>query len=58
MEAGFLTPSDRYGAYALVIDRGKEMKYGGVGGSVWGGVDLTVEAVEGGELEITQRRGF
>ena len=58
MEAGFLTPSDGYGTYALVIDHGKEMKYGGVGGSVWDGVDLTVGVVEGGELEIAGRRGF
>jgi hypothetical protein len=53
-----LTLSDRYGTYALVIDRSKEMKYGGGEGSAWGGVDLTVEAVGGGELEIAWRQGF
>jgi hypothetical protein len=53
-----LTPNDGYGVYVLVIDRGKEMKYGGSVGSVWGGVDSTVEAVGDGELEIAQRRGF
>ena len=42
----------------LIIDRSKELKYGGSVGSVWGGVDLTVEAVGDGELEITQRWGF
>jgi hypothetical protein len=53
-----LTPSDGYGAHALVIGRGKEIMYGGGGGSVWGGVDPTVEAVGGGELEIAWRWGF
>jgi len=57
-EAGFLTLSDGYGACALVIGRGNEMKYGGGGGSIWGDVDMTVEAVEGGELEIARRRDF
>ena len=52
-----MTLSDGYGVHALVIDRGKEMKYGGVEGSVWDGVDLTVEVVEGEELEIAWRRG-
>lgn len=58
MEVGFLTLSDRYRPYALVIGRGDKMKYGGGGGSIWGDVDMTVEAVGGGELEITRRRGF
>jgi hypothetical protein len=53
-----LTLSDGYGAYVLVIDRGKEMIYGGGVGSAWGGVDQTVEAVGGEELEIARRRGF
>jgi hypothetical protein len=53
-----LIPSDGYGAYALVIDRGKEIIYRGGVGSVWGGFDQTVEALEGGELKIAQRRGF
>ena len=53
-----MTPSDGYGTYVLVIDHGKEIKYGGVGGSVWDGVDLTVGVVEGGELEIARRWGF
>jgi hypothetical protein len=43
---------------ALIIGRGKEMKYGGCGGSLWGGADPTVEAAGGGELEIARRRGF
>jgi hypothetical protein len=34
------------------------MNYGGGGGSIWGDVDMTVEAVEGGELEIAWRRDF
>jgi hypothetical protein len=55
---GFLTPNDGYGVYALVIDRDEEIKCGGDVGSVWDGVDPTVEAVGGGELEIAQRRGF
>ena len=42
----------------LVIDLGKEMKYGGDEGSAWGGVDQTVEVVRGGELKIARRRGF
>jgi hypothetical protein len=42
----------------LVIDRGKEMIYGGGVGSAWGGVDQTATVVGGGELEIMQRRGF
>jgi hypothetical protein len=52
MEAGFLTPSDRYRAHTLVIGHGKKIKYGGCGGSVLGGVDPTVEAIGGGELEV------
>jgi hypothetical protein len=55
---GFLALSDGYGAYALVVDHGKEIRYGGVRGSVWGGTDLIVEVVEGGELKIAQRQGF
>jgi hypothetical protein len=31
---GVLTPNDGYGVYAPVIDRDKEMKCGGGGGSV------------------------
>jgi hypothetical protein len=58
VEAGFLTPRSGYGAYVLVIDRDKEMIYGGGVGSVWGGFDQTVEALEGGELKIAWRRGF
>jgi hypothetical protein len=42
----------------LVIACGKEMIYGGGVGSVWGGFDQTVEALEGGELEIVRKRGF
>jgi predicted lipoprotein with Yx(FWY)xxD motif len=57
-KGGVLTPNDGYGVYALVIDRDKEMKCGGGVGSVWGGVDSTVEAVGDGELEIAQGRGF
>ena len=53
-----MTPRSGYGAYVLVIDRDKEMIYGGGVGSVWGGFDQTVEALEGGELEIARRRGF
>ena len=53
-----MNPNDGYGVYTLVIDRGKEMKCRGGVGSAWGGVDLTVEAVGGGELEITWRRGL
>jgi hypothetical protein len=53
-----LTPSDGYGAYVLVIDRDREIIYGGSVGSVRGGFDQTVEALEGGELEIARRRGF
>ena len=53
-----MTLSDGYGAYTLVIGRGKEMKYGGVGGSIWGDVDIAVEAVGGGKHEIVRRRGF
>jgi hypothetical protein len=40
-----LTPNDRYGAYALLIDRGKEMKHGEGAGSVCGSVDVVVEVV-------------
>ena len=50
--------SDGYGACALVIGRGNDTKYVGGGGSTWGDVDMTVEAVGGGELEIARRRGF
>ena len=53
-----MTPNDGYGAYTLVIDCGKGMKYGEGVGSVWSGVDLTVEAVGGRELDIAWRRGF
>jgi hypothetical protein len=53
-----LTLSDEYGAYELIIDHGKEIKYGGSVGSVGSGVDQIVEAVGGGELEIVQRRSF
>jgi hypothetical protein len=53
-----LTLIDGYGAYTLVIGRGKEMKYGGGGESIWGDVDIAVEAVGGGEREIARRRGF
>jgi hypothetical protein len=53
-----LALSDGYGAYVLIVNRGKETKYGGVRGSVWGGIDLIVEVVEGGELEIARRRSF
>jgi hypothetical protein len=44
--------------HELDITCGKEMKYGGGGGSIWGDVDITVEAVGGGELEIVRRRDF
>jgi hypothetical protein len=53
-----LTSSDRYGAHTLVIGCGTEMKYGGSRGCVQGGVDSTVEAVGGRELEIVWMRGF
>jgi hypothetical protein len=49
-EAGILTLSDRYGEFALVIGRGKEMEYGGGGGSIGGDVDMRVEVVGCGEL--------
>jgi hypothetical protein len=42
----------------LVIDCGKEMKYGEGVGCVWGGLDQTVKVVEGGKLEIARRRDF
>jgi hypothetical protein len=42
----------------LVIDCGKKIIYGGCVGSVRGGVYQTVEALEGGELEIARKRGF
>jgi hypothetical protein len=53
-----LTLSDGYGVHALVIGCGKEMEYRGCGGSAYGGIDPTVEAVGGGELEIVQRQDF
>jgi hypothetical protein len=53
-----LTPSDGYGAHALIIGRGKEMKWGGGGGSVCGDVDPTVEVAGGGKVEIARRQGF
>jgi hypothetical protein len=53
-----LTLSDGYGAYVLIIDRGKEMIYGGGVGSAWGGLDQTAKVVGGEELEIARRRGF
>jgi hypothetical protein len=53
-----LTLSDGYGTYMLVIDCGKEMKYGEGVGSGWGGLDRTAKAVGGEELEIARRRGF
>jgi hypothetical protein len=58
MKAGFFNPSDGYGLYMLIIDRGMEMRYGGGVGSVWGGVDLIVEVVRGEDPEIARRRGF
>jgi hypothetical protein len=51
-------PSDGYGVYAFVIDHGKEIKYGGGVESAWGGIDLTVEVMEGEELKIMQRVGM
>ena len=53
-----MTPSDRYGAYALVIGHGKEIRCGGGGECVCGGVDLTVEGVGDGDFEIVQMQGF
>jgi hypothetical protein len=53
-----LSPSDGYGVHTLVIGHGKEIKYGGGGGSVWGGVDPTVEVAGGGKVEIARRGGF
>jgi hypothetical protein len=50
---GLLALSDRYGVYMLIINCGKEIKFEGVRGSVWGGVDQTIEVVEGEELKIT-----
>jgi hypothetical protein len=40
-----LALSDRYGVYALVFDRGKEIKYGGGVESAWGGVYMIIEVV-------------
>ena len=53
-----MTLSDGYGLYTLAIGYSKKMKYRGGGGSLWSGVDSTVEAVGGRELEIARRRGF
>ena len=43
---------------ATAIFTANGCKYGGGVGSVWGGVDLTLEVVGGEELKIVRRRGF
>jgi hypothetical protein len=53
-----LTPNDRYGAYTLIIDHGKEIKHRGDGGSVWGGVDITIEVVGGQDAKTGRGWGF
>ena len=58
MEVGFLTLCDGYGVCTLIVGHGREMKYGGGGGSIWGDVDIAVEVVRCGRHEIAWRQGF
>jgi len=53
-----LTLCDRYGVRTLVVGHGREIKYRGGGGSIWGDVDIAVEVVGRGRHETARRQGF
>ena len=53
-----MTLCDRYGVRTLVVGHGREIKYRGGGGSIWGDVDIAVEVVGHGGHEIMWRQGF